>query len=133
MKALSIKQPQATMIAIGVKKIETRSWATQYRGPLAIHASKGFTRETREIAELWAIRHGFKVDELPLGAIVATCNLTGCCSTSGALNSDDCRNGYGDFSAGRWAWFLDSVVQIDPISVKGHLGLWKWEQLEMVL
>ena len=39
MKALTLHQPWASLIAIGAKKIETRSWATSYRGPLAIHAA----------------------------------------------------------------------------------------------
>ena len=38
MKALTIRQPWASLIAAGVKTIETRSWSTRYRGPLAIHA-----------------------------------------------------------------------------------------------
>lgn len=40
MKALSLKQPWASMVANGTKTIETRSWRTSYRGPLAIHASQ---------------------------------------------------------------------------------------------
>ena len=40
MKALTLYQPWATLVAIGAKKIETRSWSTPYRGPLAIHAGK---------------------------------------------------------------------------------------------
>lgn len=40
MKALTIRQPWASLIALGVKTIETRSWSTSYRGPLAIHAAK---------------------------------------------------------------------------------------------
>jgi hypothetical protein len=42
MKALSLWQPWATLVSIGAKRIETRSWPTKYRGPLAIHA--GLTR-----------------------------------------------------------------------------------------
>jgi len=41
MKGLTLTQPYATLVAIGAKKIETRSWATSYRGPIAIHAGKG--------------------------------------------------------------------------------------------
>lgn len=41
MKAITLTQPWATLVAIGAKKIETRSWATGYRGRLAIHAAKG--------------------------------------------------------------------------------------------
>lgn len=40
-KALTLTQPYATLVAIGAKKIATRSWSTSYRGPLAIHAAKG--------------------------------------------------------------------------------------------
>ncbi len=41
MKTLSLLQPWATLVVMGVKQIETRSWRTDYRGPLLIHASKG--------------------------------------------------------------------------------------------
>lgn len=40
MKALTLYQPWASLIALGVKTVETRPWATKYRGPLAIHAGK---------------------------------------------------------------------------------------------
>ena len=40
MKALTIHQPWASLLARGAKRFETRSWATNYRGPIAIHASK---------------------------------------------------------------------------------------------
>ena len=38
MKAITIRQPWASLITLGVKTIETRSSPTKYRGPLAIHA-----------------------------------------------------------------------------------------------
>lgn len=41
MKLLSLWEPWASLMAIGAKQIETRSWCTDYRGWLAIHASKG--------------------------------------------------------------------------------------------
>jgi hypothetical protein len=44
MKALSVMQPWATLIALGAKHIETRSWATSHRGQLAIHASSRMNR-----------------------------------------------------------------------------------------
>ncbi len=45
MKALTVMQPWATLVALGAKRIETRSWSTSYRGPLAIHASGRISRE----------------------------------------------------------------------------------------
>jgi hypothetical protein len=38
MKALTLYQPWASLVALGHKTVETRKWATTYRGPLAIHA-----------------------------------------------------------------------------------------------
>ena len=92
MKALTIRQPWASLIAAGVKTIETRSWSTKYRGPLAIHAGKHkpervagyllappeadlgwraqrWSGEGRVFAEMTENIH------LPLGAVVATCTL----------------------------------------------------------
>ncbi len=40
MKAITIWQPWASLLAIGAKRYETRGWATKYRGPIAIHAAK---------------------------------------------------------------------------------------------
>jgi hypothetical protein len=40
MKAITIWQPWASLLACGAKQYETRSWKTDYRGPIAIHAAK---------------------------------------------------------------------------------------------
>lgn len=42
MKAITLTQPWATLVAIGAKCIETRGWSTPHRGQLAIHAAKSF-------------------------------------------------------------------------------------------
>lgn len=87
MPVLTLWQPWASLIAIGAKWIETRSWSTRYRGPLAIHAAK--TTEGMELVMAGkACReddaaicnalaaHGFGcMAELPLGKIIATCTL----------------------------------------------------------
>lgn len=52
MKALSLTQPWASLIAIGAKRVETRSWSTNHRGPVAIHAAKGFPKFARDL--VWA-------------------------------------------------------------------------------
>lgn len=56
---ISLWQPWASLIAIGAKQIETRHWATRYRGPLAIHAAKR-TTELREISGNTAIWKAFE-------------------------------------------------------------------------
>lgn len=99
MKALTLTQPWATLVALGAKRIETRSWSTSYRGPLAIHAAKrladlGSEHELmllcrREPFRSALIGAGYLgTPGLPRGAIVATCTLLDCVPTQhpGAAN-----------------------------------------------
>lgn len=51
MKAITLTEPWASLVAIGAKKIETRSWGTDYRGPIAIHAAKGLTGDDVAFAQ----------------------------------------------------------------------------------
>ena len=76
MKVLTLHQPWASLVALGVKTIETRSWSTKYRGPLAIHAGMSKVGAT-QCSECWdaIYREYDRENELPLGAIVATCTL----------------------------------------------------------
>lgn len=82
MKALTLWQPWASLVAIGVKTIETRSWATKYRGPLAIHAAKHSPLAARKFADDdlhvrdALVRNGYKSwHDLPQGCVIATCSL----------------------------------------------------------
>jgi hypothetical protein len=52
MRAISLWQPWATLIAIGAKSVETRSWATPFRGELVIHAAKTWTRDLQAMCLL---------------------------------------------------------------------------------
>ena len=55
MNTLSIKQPMATLVCAGVKDVENRTWATNYRGKLLIHASGNarFMPIGEEVPEKW--------------------------------------------------------------------------------
>lgn len=93
MKALTLYQPWASLIACGVKTIETRSWATNYRGPIAIHAAKTvpprwwpqgnalfdrFKDDLRRVALPQLLDDGSYDLLLPAGAIVAVADLWAC-------------------------------------------------------
>lgn len=52
--AISVRQPWAWLIIHGGKDIENRTWATQYRGRVLIHASKGMTAEEYSTTKDWA-------------------------------------------------------------------------------
>ena len=84
MKALTIWQPWASLLACGAKQYETRSWATKYRGPIAIHAGKKFGEmdfgyKDGKNTILDALRDcGNTQHPLPLGAVIATAELVNC-------------------------------------------------------
>lgn len=89
MKALTLWQPWASLWAAGIKRNETRSWATSHRGPLVVHAAKAdcddlyrlLGRDVHAITQLDAAtfrglyRH---INELPRGCIVGTVDVVGC-------------------------------------------------------
>lgn len=102
MKVLTLWQPWASLVALGVKTIETRSWSTKYRGPLAIHAAAKQPPHRCAIGSWWSCaaddpgnsplparmwaNNGTLV-LLPLGAIVATCTLV---DVVPIIANDDC-------------------------------------------
>lgn len=155
-KAITLSQPYATLIAIGAKKIETRRWATTYRGPLLIHAAAGLgpvggkqglyeiTRDEPFRSPI--LRAGYAgYINLPLGGIVAMCEIVDCLTTRhiknvkivrrvNSLSSDyewlwtEQEKAFGDYTDGRYAWLLADVRPLpEPIPAKGALGLWTWE------
>lgn len=142
MKALTLRQPWATLVATGTKHIETRSWKTSYRGPLAIHAAKDYPKECREICTKEPFRsalretgwHPFGIwhksnNQLPLGAIIAVAEMIDC--TPVELVREKREKPFGNYAPGRWAWVLSNVRPLpEPIPAKGALGLWEWEPPE---
>ncbi len=122
MKALSLWQPWASAIALGHKKIDTRHWATKYRGPIAIHAAKRFQREQRVFAGIERTL-GRLPDRLPFGAIVAIAYLDDIVPTE-QLAPSSIERMYGDYSSGRYGWILESIQALaEPIPFKGRQGL----------
>jgi len=113
MKAVSLTQPWATLIAIGAKRIETRSWRTRCHGPIAIHAAQSFPRDSRSLCfeepfreVLYRARMIYPDSELsfgderfllPRGAIVAVAYVVDCLPTGGqdaaGTITIDCRHG----------------------------------------
>ena len=138
MKAISIMQPWATLIAEGHKRIETRNWTTYYRGPLAIHASKGLPGwladvvrgEPQFAAALGNLfdPRGRVLGDLPRGCIVATCRLVTIQFITVDFSITNKERAFGDYTAGRYAWLLTDVQPLTtPVPARGALGLWEWE------
>lgn len=150
MKGLSLTQPWATLIAIGAKRIETRSWSTQYRGEIAIHAAKGLgpVGGVRGLTLQCAAKHFFDVlaahadangwpfrsltsmkehPMLPLGAIVAVANLNAVHETQLLIAHEVVgrERAFGNYEPGRFGWLLTNVRALPkPVPCKGALSLW---------
>jgi hypothetical protein len=78
MKAIAIRQPWAALIVSGVKNIENRSWGTHYRGPLAIYASKSFSKADMRDAQDICKRHGICFpSEFLTGGIIGVVDFVG--------------------------------------------------------
>lgn len=116
---------------MGVKTIETRSWWTPFRGILAIHAAKKDTPELREFFS-WAackpVRAKFaRFDDLPFGAIIATCRLVECLQTTDVDCLTAQERSFGDYSPGRYAWLFTEIESLEkPVPCRGFQGLFEW-------
>jgi hypothetical protein len=131
-RGLTIRQPYADLIALGIKTVETRSWAPAYRGPLLIHAArKPPSAKSAPYGDLHAIRRalqdaGSDIGAAPVGAVVAVARLVDVLEGPAAVALRPADEPYGSFAAGRYGWILADVCPLaDPIECRGALGLWR--------
>lgn len=127
MKALTIKEPWASLIINGYKKYEFRSWRTKYRGKILIHAGLSLEKDN-------AIKFKEYNLDYTLGAIIGEATLVDCIYVDEELNNkllDINPLVYGISKHTRkYAWKLDNIIKYEkPIYCKGKLGLWNYEDL----
>ena len=128
MKALTLIQPWASLIAAGVKTDETRGHRTSHRGEIAIHAG---LKASPDIAPEPLTSLVFGLDwegHLPRGAVVAVADVVACITTAEASRTSTRSNlRCGNFSAGRHAWRLLNIRPLwTPVPARGMQGLWAW-------
>lgn len=129
MKVLSIKEPFASLIKSKIKFVETRSWKTNYRGEIYIHASISSWKILTERDE--KLKKILKDNTLQYGNIICKCNLVDCVYMTkeyveNIKNNNPQEYLCGDFQEGRYAWVLDNIESIEPIKAKGELGIWNY-------
>lgn len=147
MRALSLWQPWAGAVSVGIKRVETRSWSTPYRGPIAIHAAKRWSAEqARAALRLVSDIEGFNglgnagavavaawvqsAEAWPRGCVVAVAELTACVPADG-IDVADREGRWGDFTPGRFGWVLSAVQPlVRPYPLVGRQGLWTLSQEE---
>lgn len=136
MKVLSLWQPWASAMAIGLKTIETRHWSTNYRGPLAIHAALRWTREEQLWGAYMAALHGEQVlADPPRGVIVAVGVLVDIERTEDLVPGSDLElprlteteEMWGNYGSKRFGWIFKNLIALhEPIPMRGKQGLWNW-------
>lgn len=131
MKVLSLTEPYATLIRLGKKKIETRSFKTNYRGELYIHASS--TKIPKEWKNNKELMNLVKDSVLNFGYIILKCKLVDCVYMDeeflDKIKKDKLEYLVGDYKLGRYAWILDDIQVLDrPIFAKGKLGIWNYQE-----
>lgn len=143
MKAISLWQPWASLIAAGAKTIETRDWPAArhlWGQRIAIHAAKRWPRDLQELATsepfYTHLRQVLEPDQspakdLPLGAIVCTVELVRCTrmrSEAVALleRRAPVEHAFGHYAPGRWAWVLRNVQRLaQPFELRGSQGFFE--------
>jgi hypothetical protein len=121
MKALTVRQPWASLIICGVKDIENRDWQTTYRGIMAIHSSAKMSREDMEdaCALMRQFVPRFSADAFrrcgfPTGVILGTVEITDCVDKSPS-----------PWFVGAYGFVLKNAVAFaQSIACRGALGFW---------
>lgn len=127
MKVLTIKQPWATLISTGIKQYEIRSWKTNYRGPMLIHAGVGIAKE--DLLK-------YKDTDLlfPKKEIICEVSLVDCIKITDEVRKDLLKENeklyyfINDFEG--YAWKLELVRIINIPNISGKLGMWNYELKE---
>jgi hypothetical protein len=115
--ALSIRQPWAELILQGRKTIELRTWETDYRGLLWLHAGQA--------ADL-GLDRSFGVSDPPRGAFVGRITLEDI-SPIDLFRWEGWRGQHldsGRYQPGLFAWHLSSAERLrQPVPAPGKLKL----------
>lgn len=144
LKALTLTQPWATLMAVGAKRIETRSWLTEYQGPLVIHAAKGFpqwaedecdyepfSQTLNEAGYPWHPGTKHNRRHLPTGQVIAVGWLDRVERISTNYEVATLERTFGNYASGRYAWRFERIYRLTtPIDARGSLGLWNWQPPE---
>lgn len=117
MKTLSVKQPWAWLICAGYKDIENRTWKTNHRGKLLIHATANCDNSK------WAIDMLGSVPEKPglyyTSSIIGSVEIVECVQNHASVWAEQ----------GCWNWVLENQILFNqPIKdVKGRLSIWDYD------
>lgn len=147
MKTITIKQPWASLICkaryythkLGVKDIENRTWPTNFRGRVLVHASAKPAMHYKNLSLIELYRIGM-TDEMIIESHRNEIELSTCLRLNGAIIGSveivDCVNNHpsiwaeksninGDLMPVVYNWVLANPILFpEPIPAKGKLSFW---------
>lgn len=125
MKAISLYQPWASAVALGIKTIETRRWQTRHRGPLIIHAAKAWTPLLRQFLEEAQRKGVLPEGDYPRGMLLCRVNLDAIEEVETLkLKIGPIERLLGDYSDGRFGWKFSGLQKFrEPIPMVGAQGV----------
>lgn len=134
MKALSIKQPWASLIAHGIKNIENRTWKTKFRGRIFIHASAKNAgalyellneKQIEAISNHWTAAPPFP--DRPVSAIIGEVDIVDCVINHPSIwaeKSDWQEVGWTEKQIYNWVLANPVLYEKPILNVKGKLSFW---------
>lgn len=139
MKALSIKQPWSSLIAHGIKDIENRTWKTNFRGRVFIHASsvaKGCLSLLNK-EQVNDVRSKSSLEfNLPTSAIIGEVDIVDCVINHPSIWAEKSQGiwvgstfVHKEEHRVTWNWVLANAKLYDKpiLNVKGKLSFWEYK------
>lgn len=119
MKAISVRQPWASLIVQDIKPIENRTWKTNYRGRVLVHAPLKVEDVAFSLEQLDMIGGAQFPYPLPVSAIIGSVEIVDCIKDSKSIWA----------MKDHWHWVLANPIKFkEPIlNVKGKLSFWEYE------
>ena len=133
-KALSLKQPFAWLIANGYLLVDDRTWGTQYRGPVLIHASKGLYKEYYDYLKSNTDIPLPAKDKLEYGGVVGIASLVLCCRPGELPEgiSREQRAHFGGVHQEYFGFLFEQAVPLALMPCRGKLGMFEIDVGELL-
>lgn len=131
MKTISIKQPWASLIAHGIKDIENRTWRTNYRGRVLIHAAGCHGRkfsvdltDAQAKVSFGVIAKETMFGNMPFGSIIGSAEIVDCVQAHSSIWAEK----------NVWNWVLANPILYEEAieNVKGKLSFWDYPGINEV-
>lgn len=131
MKALTICQPYAELIARGDKRVENRTWPTSYRGLMYIHAGKSrewLADEAEQSDDDPQANYGIPIADMAFGQVIAVAHLIDCVPIETGAKKYPWMDNH-VHAEGPWCWILENPKRVEPFAWRGQLGLFDIEHV----